>query len=200
MITRHTIILTTDSPKRIYPDWAYRLYAQLCREAGDPLAELLHVQGETPLSQYLQPLGAGRAAWQVTLLSDEAAQLAELPLSAPDFRIEDEAVTLTAESHSVEYIADESELLAAAAQSDKTLTRLMLRSPCTFKRDGQYVLFPSVDLIVSSLVRKWNGCSQKFCIDDEDAVAALVRGISIENYRLQSNMFHMKGAGVRGFS
>jgi CRISPR-associated endoribonuclease Cas6 len=107
----------------------------------------------------------------------------------------------------IQICSKESELIASPqeiiAKTEKALqgtrTLLNFNTPCSFKSGGEYMLFPSVPLILNSLASKWNSIFQEYVIDDDDAMRFLNLGLKIESYNLQSSYYHLKGTTIPGF-
>jgi len=70
----------------------------------------------------------------------------------------------------------------------------------SFKQDGSYVIFPQERLLLRSLLAKWNAWFPEYSLDDEDAAAALERGVRITDYQLRSGRYTLKSARIPGFS
>lgn len=72
--------------------------------------------------------------------------------------------------------------------------RLRFLTPTTFKQNGDYVLFPTKDLIMQSLTNKWNEWAQKFVLED-----VVWDNCKISRYDLKSVNYNLKGAKIPGF-
>lgn len=70
----------------------------------------------------------------------------------------------------------------------------------SFKQDGSYVIFPQERLLLRSLLAKWSAWFPEYSLDDEDAAAALERGVRITDYQLRSGRYTLKSARIPGFS
>lgn len=81
-------------------------------------------------------------------------------------------------------------------------SRVIIRFHTTssFKQDGSYVIFPQERLLLRSLLAKWNAWFPEYSLDDEDAAAALERGVRITDYQLRSGRYTLKSARIPGFS
>ena len=85
---------------------------------------------------------------------------------------------------------------------DMACGRFLLRflSPCGFRSDNEYALFPSVPLILGSLRRRWNAAFPFTPIDDSDAFAMLAANVKITGYHLRGASFKLKGVSIPSFS
>ena len=77
--------------------------------------------------------------------------------------------------------------------------RLKLRTPMGFKKDGDYVTFPSAELITKSLYAKWCSFSKTLRLDDEKALEQLCTNTYISGYNLRSAKFKLEGTSINSF-
>ena len=61
------------------------------------------------------------------------------------------------------------------------------------------MLFPSAELIIKSLIAKWNAACSEFAIDDDELLKLLLSGVSIAGYSLSSRDFRMKNQRISAF-
>jgi len=204
MIKKYTLqINTKDSVKQSrYGDWGYQFYGVLMDTLkNDEYGNELHMQESTPISQYAAQTGTGRGEWIVNLMgtsaieqfSDRLDSLSSFHLNLPD-------VDISIVERKVETISSVREILDKAAQSfDVDRFIVSFRSSTSFKSEGEYAFFPTVAWIVKSLVAKWNATWTTSIIADDDAVAALIRGLRLSAYKLSSSFYPIKGIKIPGF-
>lgn len=77
----------------------------------------------------------------------------------------------------------------------KKRIRLYFETPTTFKQAGEYVLYPTTDLIMQSLTNKWNDFADRFVLED-----MVWDNCKISRYNLRSALYHLKGAKIQGFT
>lgn len=179
---------------------AYPLYAWLLSHIAAEDGERLHEQGIRPVSQYLwRNPRTQEDWWTVNLLNDEAVELF-LPVLQQErvAQVHQGAIAFTARE--VESI-DAAHVLVRRAEMmdpDRRFT-LELVTPTTFKQDGRYVIFPQEALILQSLIARWGLCFPDMPLDDADAVQALLRGLHIVDYRLQTLRHPLKQTRIPSF-
>lgn len=200
LLTRYTLTLTPSKPCRSQPEWGYRLYAALLAEAPADYAAALHRDGTTPLSQYLTRDGE-RLNWHVTLLGEDSeAVFSPILEGKREFRLRKDGVALRVAERSCAVVADVEDLFARCARGTG-LHRLEMRTPCAFKRHGQYQILPDTRLLLQSLVKQWNGCFLNCPVEDEDGqgIEAMAEGLWCRSYRLHDQSFYLKGNHIPGF-
>lgn len=76
----------------------------------------------------------------------------------------------------------------------KKIVRIIFLTPTTFKKDGEYVLYPTKDLIMQSLTNKWNEWAKEFVLEDMEW-----DNCKISRYNLKSSLYTLKGAKIQSF-
>ena len=147
-------LFQVDSDKLLPPERAYAFYSCLLSLLPEGYAEAMHEQGETPISQCLYS-ERGQSFWQVQLLNELSndgfsatlQELKILPVNTGDVHLkllEDKSLT-----------ADELIKGARAIEPDRFFS-LRFLSPTAFKQSGRYTVLPDKELILQSLMNKWN--------------------------------------------
>lgn len=186
-----------DSDRLLSPERAYAFYSCLLSLLPEGYAEAMHEQGETPISQCLYS-ERGQSFWRVQLLNELsndgfAATLQELktlPVNNGDVflkLLEDKSLT-----------ADELIKKARAIESDRFFS-LRFLSPTAFKQSGRYTVLPDKELILQSLLNKWNVSFPSYPLEDEDAFRMLSDGIRVSDYNLRTTRFALKDTKIPGF-
>lgn len=201
MITqyRFTIKEKEGSGRPLPSFWAYRFYSWLLTQIPDAYALSLHDQGEKPISQYLYRNRASDSdIWVVNLLSAEAAEIFRDPLeSATEIPLHTGKIRLELHSKNVW-----SAVQLASFAREKEFSRrknVQFLTPTAFKSEGRYAIFPQEKWLVQTLILKWNQTFPEMPLDDQDAVAALERGIKITDYALRSTRYPLKNIKIPGF-
>ena len=200
MIRRVEIHLQTAEQQRIYPNFAYALYGELCARMEPALADTLHLCEITPLRQHLrrgeQP---GQYVWVLDLF-DQTASLVGLLQSLSVIHLDCCPAPLeVVECRVLQPVSAVDLLHSSQSQPTSSLFSISFETPCTFKVAGRYVLFPSEKLIVQSLFQRWNGLME-CTMQDEEALQMLTAGLTISRYRLHSQEYRIKGQRINGFS
>ncbi len=198
MLTHYTITLTHTAP-RLPQSAAYALYGELMRRLGEvapDYAAALHQADRTPIAQYITSEN-GVTTWRVTLFGDARDAVGAILGSSDHYALSSPEVAL--EVAKTEIVRRTQRQLVDAVHHDGGLCKLNFLSPTAFKMDGEYVMFPTVPLIINNLIGKWNACSPDIVIADDDAVRAIVAGTRLTAYNLRSNYFTVKGAKIPAF-
>lgn len=204
MITRVVLTLEATDGKTPNMFWAYNLYADLLKKADPAFADYLHETGLKPLSQYLETQkNSPRAQWVVNLLTDEAAEIF-LPalLESDEFFVEKQNCSLKVVEKRIDTQVKEDELVRQHFFAEKPQSRVQINllTPCAFKTQDGYAVFPSPGLIINSAVNKWNSFAQNTVIADEEGIAQLVDSARIVGYNLRSFRYSIKGVQIPSFT
>ena len=150
---------------------AYAFYSCLLSLLPADYVEALHAQGETPISQYLCRED-GETFWQIHLLdqiADETVspvldELNAMPLHTGELELE--------RTQRERFPAEE--LIQAAGRMEaERFFSLRFLSPVAFKRAGRYVVLPDKELLLQSVINKWNAWLKLGTLASEMESAAL---------------------------
>lgn len=197
MITQIKLTLNTENENEaVSAEWGYRLYAGYLKEIPDSYVEKLHVNGITPVSQFLTREN-GKVLWIVNLLGEEAEAVIRPALMEKEIYHIPQEVKIA--DKKVNTINDVDALFAMASVSQKH--RLEFVTPTAFKVQGQYTNLPTLSLCMKSLIRKWNVCFPEAMIEDEDGqgIDELVNGLFCPHHRIRDSRYTIKGNCIYGF-
>lgn len=200
MITQYRFSVESEQGK-LPSFFAYRMYSWLLEQISREAGEELHQQGETPVSQSLYyDRETGKNIWIVNLLSEQTESILT-PILDKVEEIKLHTDTLTLKKEGITVVSSPTELILSARTSseERKRTELIFLTPTAFKKDGRYEIFPTVHLILQSLVNKWNVTCPDFPIADTDALEALERGLSIVDYNIRSTRYPLKNTKIPGF-
>ncbi|NLK01407.1 MAG: CRISPR system precrRNA processing endoribonuclease RAMP protein Cas6 [Clostridia bacterium] len=160
--------------------WGYAIYSAFLAELNEELADAVH--GDVFFTQYMTP-----EEWVVnTTAPFDFKESYHLHRFGADIRlIEQEISTITEQELADKFLIKE--------PYQKTI-RLRFLTPTTFKQDGEYVLYPTVELIMQSLTNKWNVWAKSFLLEDIQW-----DNCQISRYNLRSALYFLKGIRIRGF-
>lgn len=200
MMTQYVFSVDANA-QRIPSFWAYRLYAWLLEQVPEEYGEALHQQGETPISQHLRyDRETGNVLWTVNLLSAETEEIFSSILdNLKEINLHTEHFRLTLVSKEAVISSQELILSARSPSEERYRTEMTFLTPASFKKEGRYEIFPSVRLILQSLVNKWNEVCPDFPLEDADALEAMEQGLYIVDYNLRSTRYPLKNIKIPGF-
>lgn len=160
--------------------WGYALYSAFLGQLDEDIADRLH--NDIYFNHYLTP-----SEWIVNT-KDEYEFL-------PEYYLKKYETTICLHEKTVLEIKEQ-ELADKFLVNEpfKKNIRINFLTPTTFKQNGEYVLFPTTDLIMQSLTNKWNAWAQTFILDDIEWNCC-----KISKYNLKSVTYNLKNAKIKGF-
>lgn len=184
------------------PYWGSLLHGMLLEQLPAQWQQRLHGSGPRPFSQWVEP-GEGTAfRWHLTVLEDALAVAIEPLMKAEahwpckhlqgDFILEDiERQSLTVQTYMKPFF------LSEVAPSK---LRLSFLTTTTHKTQGDYALFPSVELIAQGLRARLCDMEPGLVLSDDEVLEQIIARTRIARYRLQSGSFALEGARVQGYT
>lgn len=186
-----------NSEEALPPARAYAFYSYLLSLLPEEYVEQLHEQRETPISQCLYKEKAD-TLWRISLLDDTAVSVVSPILSSLD------SLSLAIGKIDLDKLQEKAfsaeELIgtARAIESDRYFSLCFL-SPTAFKQGGRYTVLPEKELILQSLMKKWNAAFPSYPLEDADAFQMLAEGIRISDFNLRTTRFSLKDNKIPGF-
>ena len=205
MIRQHILQIKNEHGKTFQPKWGYQFYGVLTKALGadNEFGDKLHSQEISPISQYVRPLPTdnGSGEWTISLMGQSAVENMEKRVDAiAEMHLFKQNLNVTVEDRTVTTIFTVQALIRQAlSEYHSDRFTILFHTPTSFKTLGEYALFPTVPLIVNSLVSKWNAVWKTSVIADNDAIEELIRGIRISTYKLQSSYYQIKEIRIPGF-
>ena len=200
MIRKYKIPLKAENG-RLRPEHAYALYGELMSRIDGGVADELHTDGFTPISQHLES-GINGAEWIVSTFDDDVSEaFLDAINDVREITLRDSGIKLSVSEAVIEPETDFEQLLSESADEPRPAwRRIEFTSPTGFKSEEQHVLFPTSDLILKSLILKWNAACPDYLLEDEELMKMLLSGVSISGYRLASYDYRMKNQHIRSFT
>lgn len=164
--------------------------------------EKLHESSLHEYSMYLrEDRKSNRWYWILNLLSDEAFNIIwnDVMSHVQQFVLTHQEIEVKISDAAVKKLSDRE--LFDIFKSDHMIDKFVLdfQTPVSFKRDGGYVIFPEVSLILNSLVNKYETAFHDEIISDMDTFNQLYERCYISRYNLRSTSFHLEGVRINGF-
>lgn len=184
------------------PYWGSLLHGMLLERLPASWQERLHDSGVRPFSQWVEPGEGAAFRWHLSVLDDELAATVEPLLKSGkgwpckhlqgDFILEAfEHQRLTVQAYMKPFF------LSEAATSR---LRLSFLTTTTHKTQGDYALFPSVELIARSLRARLCDMEPSLVLSDDEVLEQIISHTRIARYRLQSGSYALEGARVQGYT
>ena len=193
MICQYQIHLKLKNGEPIPPFWAYRLYAWLLLQIPEEIAEKIHQQEKRVVAQYLD-----HGVWIVNLLGNDAVTLfGNILKETKEIHLHgDEILVTECRFHTVEgpqiFLRRGHEICSKRAE-------LLITSPAAFKQAERYTIFPKEELLLQSLLMRWNEMYPEYLLDDADMLEAMRKGIHIVDYSLRTGRFRLKETAIPCF-
>ncbi len=182
--------------------WGYFLYGILMERLNSQFADYMHEQSLKPISQFIIRENSNSAIWKINMLdtvsSDAVIQAIEKCDELFCERIGTRLMLSDKEISEPVSSIDFCNRFLSGPKPQNNIEISFLTS-CSFKSDENYCIFPSPELIIKSLVNKWNAFSVGFKLDDEDALNHLIEHTRIAKYELRSSLFYLKGVKIPSF-
>lgn len=182
-------------------DWGYQMYGYICDILNPSIVEEIHQTMHTPFSQFLiNSNGKDELEWRISILDSSVDMMdgmleignkikltkynAELVITGKEIS------TISKRDFCKEYIIE---------GKSSRIKKVNILTPASFKSDGEYMIFPTSNLIINSALSKWNSVMGKYNIDDENAIGELMESCKIVGYKLKSIDYLLKGVKIPGF-
>lgn len=200
MIQKYSFQIKTEGREHIPSFWAYRMYAALLELLPTEFVDLLHEQSFVGISQGIVNNKAQKTCeWTVSLLNAAAIDICSPVLSKlTSLHLNTDDIELT-NCNMGSILTADMIMQKTAAISAGQVVKLHFCNSTSFKSNGKYTIFPSEELILQSLINKWNAVFPQTTMQDPDAYDMLLKGIKIKKYHLSSSTYHLKQNYIPGF-
>ncbi|TEB14041.1 hypothetical protein Psfp_03242 [Pelotomaculum sp. FP] len=182
-------------------NWGSLFHGVLIKALPSEIAELLHHSRLRPFSQYVLPQPGHQLTWTIGLWETDIANhlvQAVMPLT----QIELQHKGLTLEVTGAQRISQsEQEYFSRFFTADAPCRRYELEflTPCTHKQNGEYVLFPSTELIINSINKRYSAYVHDVSLDDPQAMEQIARHTRIVRYSLNSIVYYLENTKISGY-
>ena len=174
-------------------------HGALISELDREWAAKMHEQ--RPYSQYLL-VKEGKPYWRLAVLTEEAFEHILRPIMRKD--------SLCLEQKGYEVGLDDFHMVKQDSfqgleerfwtGTDKVHhIDLEFLTSASFKKNGEYMIFPELPLVLNSLIRKWNAYSDSMVLGEERLGDRLAESMCITDYRLHTHSFSVEGRRIRAF-
>ncbi len=194
MIVQYKLRLALPDDAPIPAFWAYRLYAWLLDQIPEEAAEQFHNQEQHAVTQYLNR----ENIWTINLFGEEAGSLFGSILEHTD-KILLHTDPLFVSEQQVRTVQKPEEFLRQGQEISSRRAVIQFMSPAAFKQAGRYAIFPQEDLLLQSLLMKWNEICPDYPLEDADMLAEMKRGLHIVDYSLRTCRFPLKNTTSPSF-
>lgn len=196
------LTLPTEQTRPNY-SWAYALYGELMSFVETEYAQSLHQQSQTPINQYLiNDKSSSCCYWTLNLFGEASDAFIPVLSQKEYYFLKKFNARLIVSGVEIGKTITEEELCKKYLVDDEPCKEITIHhlTPCSFKSEGDYAIFPTKEWIIQSCANKWNGVSEKYRIEDSQAIQHLVDYSRISRYNLRSTTFNMKSAKIPSFT
>lgn len=202
MLRLFEIPLFLPKGKRIHPSMGSVFHGALMEHLPSELAGALHRESLRPYSQCVFFDRETGPVWRLGTMSDRIAQAllfgleegGSIFLRQKGYEVHLGEIRFVQEC-SFEDLAD----MAFGAETVPCEAMVSFLAPTSFKREGRYLLFPEVRLILQSLLMRWNAFCPDIRIEDEGLLETLTSHTAMTRYQLQSSVFALERQRITGF-
>ena len=178
------------------------LHGVIMEHVTTEFGDKAHIAGTRDYSQNIRKNRDDKWIWTINTLDDEAgkniiesiSKLNEIELKSKELIVPLENIK------TVETSFDE--LFERHYYGDKKPQRyinLRFVTPTAFKSEGKYVNIPTVRLIISSLMSKYDAISTETTLKGYDTLEQITEQIEISRYNLKSCQFQLEGTKIPAF-
>ena len=172
-------------------------------ERIDPeYAEALHISALHPYSQYTEGKN-GKLIWTVNTLNKESRSELINILNDREFDsiyLKNKDMTLNITDKIIKEISYD-ELLRTGYfdGGGEKYAQIEFVTPTSFKKDRQYIIFPTSSFIMNSLAKKYDSCCSASTVADELLYEYIKENTAVVEYYLRSVKFSMEGISIPSF-
>lgn len=182
-------------------NWGSLFHGVLLHALPPEIADTLHQSRLRPFSQHVIPRHGRQLTWIIGLWG---ADLADYIVQAvtPMNRIELQQKGITLEvvelQRNTQSLQDYfSRFFTSGAPCRRYEIEFL--TPCTHKQNGGYALFPSPELIINSIIKRYGACVQDISLRDEEAAREMVKHTRMVRYTLHSSVYYLENTKITGF-
>lgn len=200
-LTRAEFLLQADNSRRLTSSIGSLMQGVLMQQIDYDYADILHRSELKPYSQFVS-FGPAGIKWTVQTLTATAEDEILQPLFADSFRevhLEQKELTLPILSKTIEHLTEDELMQQTFFGNCPRSVRTSFVTPCTFKSQGNYQIFPSIRLLFQSLVNKFDAASERSSVSYPELLNDLEAHTFITEYRLQSTRFGVEGVSIPSY-
>lgn len=203
MLVAMEIVLGLPENEKIHRAMGSIMQGALMKILDSESADKLHEDGLRPYSQYVYfDKNKNLPIWRVNSLNDWAYEKISVTLTRQ------RQIFLRHKNYHVNFL--EHKIIAAESYADIAARFINESAPickgvefefvttASFKRDGQYIIFPELYLIIQSLLNRWNTFAEGFPIEN-DISKMLATFCRVKEYDLRTQNFLIEHQKITGF-
>lgn len=199
MLFRFELILKCEKNFASY-NMGSLMHGVLMERIQTEYADKLHEDGLKPFSQYVLPCDEGMK-WTVNCLNDECAEQFDRAFihGSGSIFLKSKDMELDIVSRSMSSMSYKRLIETSYFGEVSRFACIKFKTPCSFKNDGKYMIFPDVGMIYSNLMRKFDEFSGEYSMYDGNMFRSLVEKTAVTSYNLRSSVYHLESVRIPSF-
>lgn len=199
MIT--TLKIRLKSENGLNQNMSSLLHGYMVENVNAEFAEKIHISELRTYSQYLKKCN-DEWFWVINSLDDYTKEnLIDKLTNSDEIYLKNKDIRLEILSYEISRTSFD-KLFESNYYSDNNLSRFInfqFTSPTAFKSGGQYINYPDIRMLFSSVIKKYDNASENTSIYDENMFNSLLESVRITDYNLRSCYFHLEGVKIPSF-
>lgn len=182
-------------------NWGSLFHGVIMEMLPAEIAEEIHESQMKPFSQFITPSGEDQLEWLIGLWDEYISEhivKAVMPMTKIELKHKELVLNITDIKRSS---ISENDYFGLFFTGDNPSRRyeIEFKTPCTHKQYGAYATFPSVDLIIQNLIRRFSAFTQEFSLDAPEAMEQIIDNIRIVRYSLRTAIYYMEQTRITGY-
>lgn len=202
MLQKLILQCSYDNDQKANYNWGSLMHGILMEALIPEVVNLLHESQLKPYTQYVTTDGDDNLIWTIGIWdNDIAAHIIPAVMSISKIFIKHKNLELKVTA-SQRLSISKNEHFHKYFTSEKPARRYEIEflTPCSHKQQGEYVLFPTPELIINSLARRYNAYINDISLDDEEAMEQIAQNIKIVRYTLRTAVFYLENTKITGYT
>ena len=190
-----------DAEQKANYNWGSIFHGVLQEALSDEVAELLHESQLKPYSQYVLPDSEQSLIWTIGMWDNEVAQhIIQAVMTMTRIELKHKGINIDVtgtQRISVSKIDFFNEFFSIKKPCRRYEIEIL--TPCSNKQQGEYALFPTPELIINSLNKRYNAYINDISLDDTEAMQQIAQNIRIVRYSLRSAVYYLENTKITGY-
>ena len=167
-------------------------------------AAFLHITQVPPYHQYVYyDKERNTSVWRIAALTEECIEEIIHPLWTIESKIglTQKNGSLIIDDRRVVLETDYASIAKSFLGDNKQYKKLDITfvTPTSFKVNQAYAIFPDIEKIMRSFLKKWNTFSSSDVYDDEELFQAMCENMYVAEYRMRLQKFYLEKTKIPGF-
>lgn len=201
MLQKITLQCKYEGEQKVSYNWGSIFHGIIMEMLPQDVAEEMHQSKLKPFSQYITPCSDNQLQWNIGLWDEYAADhivqaimpMTKIEIKHKGIQLEITDIKRTSLSEN-EYFSRFFTVPTPCRRYE-----LEFRTPSTHKQEGSYVVFPSIDLIINNLSRRFSAFMQDFSLNDPEAMEQVICNIRIVRYSLHTSVYYLEQTKITGY-